>query len=499
MKRFAYSLSISLSIIFVALYPVFAADSENNTDTLRVTLIEAILTALENNPAVSIQRLGADINAERVSSEKAAFYPELSASATKSETEAERRVGSLKEPVSVTDERTSYSVELRGTAPTGTQISADLTLDGSVSSLYSDQYVGRFGLTVTQSLLKGLTPAAYLAALRQARLDLELSRAELKAIAEQVVFDAERAYWNLYLAIQAVHIREESMRLAQRQLDETMERIAVGRLAELEQASVEAELAARRVDLLDARNILSEARLELTYLLNQTQDGWDKFILTREEPTIPEDTLSPLEQHLEMGRMYRSDLIQARLELKKGNIAVAKTKNGLLPRLDLFINLGRSAYAGSFSDVVPDLDSPFRDVSAGLTLTLPVPGGRQSADYHQALLTAEQRELMLDNMERLMERDVRSAYLQIQLARERIQATRVARELQEKNYAAELEKFRVGKSTNLQVALVERNFTEAQLDETRARVSFLMALTSLYLSEGTLLQRRGVETFVASD
>jgi outer membrane protein TolC len=353
---------------------------------------------------------------------------------------------------------------------------------------------------VTQALLQGLCPAANLASLNQARLDKELSQSELKAIAQQVVFNVEKAYWELYLSLRAVQIREESVLLAERQVEETKQRIAVGKLPELEIAAAEAELADRQVALLDARSDLGRARLELTYLLNNSADGsWERFLKPQDEPVIPHDSIDPLDQHLELGKMYRPDLVQARIELKKGRIEVVRTRNGLLPKLDLFINLGGSSYAQSFSDATPDYNTPYYDVNAGLTLTLPVPCSRKSAEHRQSFLSVKERELLLDNMEQLLERDIRISYLEAEHARERIDATRVVRELQEANYSAELEKFRVGKSTNLQVALVQRNLTEALLEEAHTRVSYLTALTSLYLSEGTLLERSGIETFDSKD
>ena len=95
-------------------------------------------------------------------------------------------------------------------------------------------------------------------------------------------------------------------------------------------------------------------------------------------------------------------------------------------------------------------------------------------------------------MERMVQRDVRSAYAEVLRTRQQIEATQVTRDLQEKNLQAELEKFRVGRSTNLLVLQVQRDFTASQLDVIRAAVNYLNALVNLYLMEGTLLERRGI-------
>ncbi|MFH0765807.1 MAG: TolC family protein [Calditrichota bacterium] len=468
-------------------------DENSKSDTLHLTLSDAILTALQNNPTVTIQRLGVDIAARQIEGEKSVFYPELSASASQSKTDAERRVGSLREPVSITDERTSYAVGLSESLPTGTNISAEMTIDGSISSLYSDQYSGHAGITITQALLQGMGLGANGAALRQAEVDNQWNQTELDAVAEQVVAEVEQTYWNLYLARQTIRIREESLQLSERQVEETRQRIAVGRLAELEMAAAEAELALRRVALLDAQQNLNRVELDLLCLLNISADGgWRTTIQPVDEPLTPSDSLAPLEQWLELAKLFRSDLIQARLELKKSQITIIRTRNGLLPKLDLFLTLGRTSYAEAVKESFPQLDSPYHDVSAGVSLTLPLPYNRSHTEYKQALLTKSQRDLMLNNLERLMERDVRKAYLESRLAYKRIDATRIARILQERNWEAETEKFRVGKSTNLQVALVQNNLAEARLEEERTRVTYLNSITAVYLNAGTLLERRGI-------
>ena len=88
--------------------------------------------------------------------------------------------------------------------------------------------------------------------------------------------------------------------------------------------------------------------------------------------------------------------------------------------------------------------------------------------------------------------DIRAAYAEILRARQQIEATTVTRELQEKRLEAEQEKFRVGKSINYLVLQAQRDYTASQLDGTRAMVAYLYALVDLYVAEGTLLERRGV-------
>ena len=159
--------------------------------------------------------------------------------------------------------------------PTGTTLSLNSNMTGSVSSLYTDQAIGNIEISITQSLLQGFGTGANLASLRKAKLDVDISQAELKAVAENLVSRVEKAYWSLYLAGEKISIQKESLTLAERQLNESMERVAVGKLAEIELAAVNAEVASRREALIDAQSSYEKARLQFLYLLNpQGEDMW---------------------------------------------------------------------------------------------------------------------------------------------------------------------------------------------------------------------------------
>jgi len=468
-------------------------------DTLAIPLQEAILTALERNPTVAIQRLSPEISRTYHREERAMFDPELSFSASKSKSKVERFLGSRPEPFEMTSERLQYDLSITETLPTGTTISANASIIGSISSIYTDQYTGQIGMTITQSLLKGFGSGYNLANLRRSRIDVEISLLELKAIAEQITADMEIAYWDLFLAKEEMHIQQSSLELAERQLDESKERIAVGRLPELELAAVQAEVATRKESLIDAQSRYEQARLHFLFLMNPSeQRNWELIPVTVDQPFVPVDTLDTIHIHEQLAMRYRPDLQQAQLNLEKNELDVARTRNGMLPRLDLFITLGKSSYAQSFRESMPDPGSPFYDVSAGVTLELPLLNRQARAEHARSKYSREQLELSLANMKRLVQRDIRSAYVEVLRSREQIEATQVARDLQEQKASAELEKYRVGKSTNFLVMQAQRDLIASQLDEARAMVAYLSALVDLYLMEGTLLERRGIESYVDS-
>lgn len=462
-------------------------------DTLKIDLQEAILTALERNPDLSIQRLTPKIAKTAVKEQGAVYDPTLSASVNKTETKQQRFLGSRPDPFELTSKRSQYDIGLSQNLPLGTVISANASMIASLSSIYTDQFSGNVGITITQSLLQGFGLGYNLANLRRARLDYEISQAELRRVAEEVIANVEKAYWDLYLTQEEIQIQQRSLELANKQLKESQERLAVGKLPELELAAVHAEVATRQEALIDAQSRYEQARLRFLYLLNPAQErAWTTVPLPLDRPFVPVDTLAPMDEHERLAMKFRPDLQQAQLSLKKGEVEIARTCNGLLPRLDFFITLGRTTYSKVFREAYPDIHSPFYEINGGVTFNFPLTDRKAIAQYARAKYSQDQLELALLNMEKLVQWDVRSAYIEVLRSREQISATRVARELQAKKLEAELEKFRVGRSTNFLVLQAQRDFTASQLNEARAMVAYLNALVNLYVMEGTLLERRGI-------
>jgi len=463
-------------------------------DTLRYSVEDAVLTALERNPTVTIQRITHEITDTFRREERAAFDPYLSIGASRNENKSQRFLGTRREPVLMETQRIQYNASASEALPTGTTVSVDATMGGYTSNIYTNQYTGSVGVTVTQSLLQGFGLGANLAGLRQADLDMDISHFEMKGVAEGVIADVVRAYWELYLTAEEIDIQEKSVKLAEQQLNESEERVAVGKLPELELAAVHAEVATRREALIQARVSYEQARLQFLFLLNPESLGsWETAVVTTEHPSIPSDTLEAVDGHVKLGMMYRPDLIQARLQLEKGEIDVVQTRNGLLPQLDVFITLGRTSYADTFDKAKPDIISDFYDATAGFTFNIPFVDRTERARYARAQHTVGQRGEALHNLERMVQRDVRSSYIEVSGSRQLIEASRISRELQEKKHAAEQEKFRVGKSTNFLVLQVQRDYTLSQLTEARSLVSYISALTNLYLMEGTLLERNHID------
>jgi len=443
---------------------------------LALTLEEAVLTALERNTSLKVQRIAPQVRATYVEEELGSRDPVLSAEA------GQILAGSPPGFSGGSGAEAGVSMSF----PTGTSVAA------SASVGWGSSWSSGLDLQVTQSLLAGGRLAANRARVEQARLDLFASQHELHGVAASVIAQVEAAYWDHYLALRQRDIYRESLGLAERQLEEARARMAVGRIAGSELAAPRAEVTSRREALRAGEKRVQSTRQRLLLLVNPQGAGFDASVRLLDAPVPPTGPLDAQDAHVALGLRRRPDLAQARLSLERGELEVVRTRAGLLPRLDLFIRLGGTGYAGSFGEAVAGMaDAPY--VGAGLDFQLPLGNRAAEARAQRAALTRDQAAEALAALERSVEADVRGAWRDAQFAAAGIAASAELRALQEEKLAAEVEKFRNGTSTSYLVAQAQRDLLSAQLGEAQAVVDSLLAMVTLYRLEGSLLERRGID------
>jgi outer membrane protein TolC len=467
--------------------PAAASQAAGGGGPLRMTIGQAMLSALENNKSLVVQRFNPQIERTFEQQERAAFFePVLTGELAKEKSKITTG------PTNSEINGTSVSVGVQGLLPTGTTLGLTGTT-APVALADNDEYASRIAFSATQSLLRGLGSAINLASVNQARIDVKISQYELRGFVQSLVAQVEETYWDYALAERRIEIFNQSLELAEKQLQETRERINLGDLAPSELPAAEAEVAVRREDLINARSTLAKTRLSLLRLINPPGGKlWNKEIALTSQPISPSITLDDVESHVALALRMRPDLNQARLLRQRDELEVVKTKNGLLPKLDLFVTLGKSGYADSFGGSIKNIDDDNYDAIIGLAFEYPPSNRAAEARHLRAVLTRQQAGEAIDNLSQLIEVDVRSAYLEIARSQEQVVATAATSKLQEEKLRSETEKFRNGKSTSLLVAQAQRDFVASQISQVQAVVNYLKSLVEIYRLEGSLLERRGI-------
>lgn len=460
---------------------------------LQLSVEQAVVLVLRHNRDLRVRQYNPIITGAFEQIERGRYDPELFGELYYSEEQASETARATGTQFSVDSTDAGGVAGIQQQLPTGTAIAATVEQERSVSNRAPEQQDARIGLTVTQALMRGFGPAVNLVDVRQAELDTTASRYELRGFTEALLAETETAYWHYVLAEQEIAIFERSLTVARQQLDEIRQRIEVGTLPSIEAAAARAEVARREQALIDARSLLEERRLRILQLLGPDfADNDGLWIKATSAPDIIPQPITDLSARLQLARQSRADLREADLRLRQNRLETIFTRNGLLPKLDFFISLGKTGFADTFSDSFKKLDGPTYDFTTGVRLSHYL-GNRAAEARHLASRARRQQAFdALRNLQELIAYDIRLAVNESERARRQISASRITRELQEQTLSAEKERFDVGASTALLVAQAQRDYLVSQIAEVEAVVNYRLAIVQLYLAEGSLLERRGV-------
>ena len=465
-----------------------------NKKKIDLSIEQSVMLALNNNKELQIQQLQPVISGTFEQIERGVYDTELFINAEYQKIR-ESQMSNSNEEQEVNDEKeAAVSLGIRQLLPSGTKIEMSVEKEQNKSNNDPKSHKATIGLSITQSLLKGYGSKVNLASIKIAELDSSATKYQLLEFTQTLVADIEITYWEYVLAKQKIKIFEQSLKIAKKQRDEIEQQISIGILPKNEAAAARTEVALREEALIEANSIMENRRLKFLRLIAvDPEKHFDMQIIPISKPDIKPEPINDLKERLELAEKLRPDLNEARLRLKQKRLETTITRNGILPKLDMFIILGHSGYADSFSNSFKNFDNSNYDYTLGMQLNHYI-GNRAAINKdYGSQLNREQASKAIANLKRIVHFDVRSAVNDLEHARKQISATRITLMFQKQTAKAEKDRFKVGSSTALMVSQAYRDLLSARNAEIEAIINYRIALIKLYIAEGSLLERRGLK------
>ncbi len=462
------------------------------TDRVKLTRDGALVTALQHNRGLEVAKYGPRIGETFVPEARAAFDPTLLGTVS---------YGHIANPANsagglagvVRTNTFASSMTLQEILPTGTRLF--LTGDSTISdtSSGSNLHQGEATIGIEQPLLRGAWTETNLVALRQARNKAAQSEHVFRAAVLATASQVETTYWGLALANEILAIREFALKLADEQLQRAESLLAVGKAIEGDVASARAEKASRSADLTDASASIRTQTLALVRLINPGgEQAWNVTFETLDAPDALEVDVQPDESE-KLAVAYRPELAQARLDAANAELGKVSARNGRLPQVNIVGAYGRVSTGSNSGDGINHFgDTPYDNYQIGINIQTAILNRAENARYRRSKLTAEQADHTVANIEQGIASDVRQAAVEVERQWDRIPATQEAVRSRTEQLRVAQGRYESGKTTELDLMLVQRDLIQTRIDEVQARVFYIQALTALYAAEGTLLERRGI-------
>lgn len=371
------------------------------------------------------------------------------------------------------------TVETKGTLSYKSPYGTTVALSGAYTQGIAPVRDSGRALTIdlSQALLRGGAFVGGAADLKQADLDARIAREQYRSQLNQLLRQADRAYWELAFAREDVGIRRRSRDRARAQYEETRENIRRGLLAPGEIYVVEENVVNFDDSLVRAEESLSLAQSALRRLLNLPPSAGIAASSPIETP--PADEVSEADS-LTTAAGKNPDVSAAKLRADRAGVGIDAEVRRALPQLDVFGGFGIAD--GILLNAVP----AGMQVGGGLRASLPLYWGPDAARVRRAKAERAQRRAEIADAENAAATAVRDASIRIRARRQRVELTVRLVELAQKKLENEREKYKSGLSTLADVVRFQRDLDTAMSGAIRARVDLLTARTEMLAARGDL-------------
>ncbi len=461
---------------------------------LPLSIRDSIALALKNNLDIAIEGYNPPQRAQALINEQAVFDPSAFLELTRSDNRVPFGAQIIQGARTFAD-FWDYNTGLRQKLPTGGTYELRFNNEyNNASSIGSTQFISKFGVTLTQPLLKNFGFEPTETNIRIATNNQSISREQLRLRVSDIVTNVQNDYAELIFAIQNLEVQRKSLQLARDLVTLNSARVRAGVAAPVEVTQAEAQEAAGVQNVILAEKAIQDAADTLKVILNlPVSGGWGQEI----QPT---DTLSfqpksfNLDESIQKALENRYEYKSAKLDIQNKELSVRLTRNQLLPDLALtgsvFTNGAGNPYG---SDISTMGSSHFVSYSVGVILTVPLGNRGPRASYVNAKLVEDQAKTSLKNLELQITQQVREGVRRVEANAKRVDANRAARVLAEEQLRVEQRRLEAGVSTTFNVLQFQRDLTQAEANELRSIADYFEALVNLDHVQGTVLEANRIE------
>jgi len=483
---------------------------------LRLSLQDAMLLLLEHNTEVHIERLAvsdAEFNLVRAF---ANFDPALTSSfntqRSKYPTDSQ-----LQGAPTLSDLEQQTTFGYTQTLQTGTNFNVGLSADkSSTNSIYyflNPSIFANLNFTATQPLLRGNGRFVNRAPILIARRNVAQSTAQFEGQVSDSLYQLLEAYWSVVQARENMKIAQKSQALAQASYDRDKRALELGALPPLDIYRSEAEVANRKVQVIQAQYQLKSLEDQFRRLLGADQDAevrlLDLDLVENPEPSgelLQVDTKEAVATALQ----HRRELEALRQQMAANDMTIRLDRNSLLPNLSLSgmyqsYGLGGNQYntsvtpplllsRGGLSDALNQIGG-FGYPAYGFTLSLNLPIKNHSAQANlgNALVSRRRSQYQARQEEENITLQVATAVHQLEQARVSLEATRVAYDLSRKSLEAEERKYQLGAQTIFFVLQAQTVLAAAEAAVLQAEINYQLARAAVDHATGMLLDHYKIE------
>ncbi len=483
---------------------------------LRLTLEDAIRLTLLNNTEVKLNQLQYEGSRYALLRTHQPFDPFVFSSfnATRQKLPTISQLEGAETLSNLTQNSTFNFSQLFETGTRSTvAFTANRQSNNSIFTLFNPSLATNLNFFLTQPLLRNRGFFPNRAPIVIAQRNVKRSLADFEASVNDSLSRAVDQYWAVIQARENLSVLRNSLDLAEATFKQNKRALELGALPPLDIYRSESQVATRRVVVIQAEYNLKQLEDALRRTIGADLDSTVAPLdLELVEPAEPGADLveTNATDALERAMQKRPELESLRQQLANDDTSIKLAHNSLQPDLALsgsYASSGRGGNQldpstlppivvsrGGLGEALSQLRSfDFPTYGFSLQLRLPLRDRGAQADLGNALVAKRRSLYQLRFAEQAVSLQVRNAVHQLDQSKLSLSASRIARDLAQKNLQAEERKYELGTVTIFFVLEAQTQLAQAELSFVQAQLGYQRAVAAVQTATGELLERHRVQ------
>lgn len=335
------------------------------------------------------------------------------------------------------------------------------------------------GFRASQTLFNGgynyFNMKNVLAGKRSAQYNFEDTRQQIIYVVKQRAYDLLKSEKLLEVQQEALKSSQESFKLAEAKYQ-------VGTAAKSEMLQFKVELENARLAQIQAEQNLSIALASLNQVLGMDMD---QKIEVEDNPELPEIQMG-IQDAISISARKNPVLLKSKADLDGSKAFIGMAASRYLPSVSA--SYSYSWFNRDFNQIKHIFDTNY-NWSAGVSLSIPIfQGFSRYAQLGKAKLNYKLNQEIVDYYRREVNLEVKQAYYNVQLAKNKISVTEDAEKAAEETLRLNKEKYNLGAGTYLDLINAQSSYTEAQSNRIQALYDYQFAIAVLKRAMGRLTE-----------
>lgn len=444
--------------------------------TKHLSLKEAILLALRNNPDVESSELQRVEDKFALEVAHNAFVPQFSVTGSSNW---------------ATGQRPSYQM--------GPQVEMKTPIGTDIQATYGNAFKGQPGnvtLNLTQPILKGAGWAYNTAVLADAIDAEQTAKLTFKSSIITAVVNVINTYRTLVQDYNNLDVQRRTLLRAKQMVKQNELQVKAGKMAPSDVLQQKANLASNRLSFMQQKNSIDQDYqqfLQALGLVPSAKLTIDKRI------DFHRAKMPSLKKSVDLALDNNIDYQSAVINLRSTRRALMSAKNQARWQLDFTASTTIGQKTGTAT--VPQttgastpgtIASPETGPSIGLKFTVPINDVKSKQAVLNARINLEKAQLARQQKKQQLIRDVTNQVLQVRNQYQQVLLGKETVKLQQQTLLNENIKLKYGKSTVFEANQLQDQLLQTQIQLISNKISFLNAITTLNQTLGITLDKWGI-------